>query len=101
MPACPRIEHVFVYDQEVSGSESYVELNNARLAYLAAVAKLTEATNNFYAAHVPLAPDNRYRLPPWSPHQIRAVVAVRDAWAAVVATRRTYELLVRKGEAPF
>jgi hypothetical protein len=69
------------------------ELMRLRIEYIGAVRQLAAAMRAFHAAQVPLdyGGDAGQPLPPWTPDQVRAVIAARDAWVRFTEARRAYD----------
>jgi len=72
----------------------------ARAAYLGAVQRLSRAMRAFYDAQVPLEPDDRGGLAPWTSTHVMVMRECAEAWPAVVARRQTYDALLREFGSP-
>jgi hypothetical protein len=71
------------------------EATRARSTYLGALRRLARAMNAFHDAEVPLDPDDRGQLRPWTREHVTVMRACAEAWPAVVEARRTYDALIR------
>jgi hypothetical protein len=71
------------------------EVTRARTTYIGALARLARAMNDFHDARVPLDPDSRGQLPPWTREHVTVMQACARAWPALVEARRTYDALLR------
>ncbi len=84
-----------MYDGFVGNPNLEREVTRARSAYLGALRRLANAMTAFHDATVPLDPDERGRLSPWTHEHVVVMRACATAWPAVVEARRRYDALVR------
>ena len=71
------------------------EAKLARAAYLGALQRLAKAMTDFNEAEVPLEPDERGELRPWTRAHVQVMRACAQAWPEVVERRREYDARVR------
>jgi len=72
------------------------QLVEARLAYVAAVRRLDRALRRFDESGIPMDPGPGREPFPWTPEQVRLILAVSQGFRDVIDRRRTWDELRRE-----